>query len=318
MKMTDFEEAPENQREITGPTRAQLKLIETAAQLRERPDQEFEDRAFAARELVQATLPHSEPLANLPIWSRANGNYTLAIRPGFMLNRKTGQQENLGYPYGSIPRLLLFWITTEAVRQKSQHLELGGSLNGFLRSIGLNPATGGGPRSDAKRLQNQMERLFRASISFDYADDRQNRWINMEITAEGQLFWDPKEPEQFGLWDSWIKLGERFFQAITTRPFPVDLRVLRALKQSPLALDLYAWLVHKNYAASAKGRPIFVDWKGLEAQLGGEYERTRDFRRAARNALKTITLLHDGRPLEEAENGLRILPGRLLVAPKLT
>jgi hypothetical protein len=33
----------------------------------------------------------------------------------------------IGYPFGSIPRLLLFWITTEAVQTKVRRLELGKS-----------------------------------------------------------------------------------------------------------------------------------------------------------------------------------------------
>jgi len=302
--------------EQQGPTRAQLKLIETAVHLRDNPRQAFEDRAFAARELVQATLPHSDPGSSLPIWSRSNGNYSLSIRPGIKRDA-SGELVNLGYPYGTLPRLLLFWITTECVRTKSRRLQLGGSLNSFLRAMGLNPATGGGKRGDAKRLSNQMERLFRSQISFDYADQTVSRWVNMEITSAGQLWWDPKAPDQFGLWDSWVELGEKFFEALTSRPFPVDLRVLRALKKSPLALDLYAWLVYKNFAATTKGKPVFVDWKGLRDQLGGEYSRMVDFRRAVRDTLRMISVLHDGQLLEEVPNGLQVLPARLLVAPKL-
>ncbi|HEX2082195.1 MAG TPA: replication protein RepA, partial [Xanthomonadaceae bacterium] len=74
----------------------------------------------------------------------------------------------IGYPYGVILRLLLFWIVSEAVRTKSRRLELGPSLNQFLRAIGLNPATGRGKRGDATRLREQMDRLFQASISFQY------------------------------------------------------------------------------------------------------------------------------------------------------
>jgi hypothetical protein len=37
-------------------------------------------------------------------------------------------------------------------------------------------------------------------------------------------------------------LGENFFEAITAAPVPLDMRVLKTLKRSPLALDLYAWL----------------------------------------------------------------------------
>ena len=65
------------------------------------------EAAYMARQLVQITLPHKNP-GDVPAWSRRNGNLTLTIRPGW--NSK--KQEVYGYPYGTIPRLLLFWIIT--------------------------------------------------------------------------------------------------------------------------------------------------------------------------------------------------------------
>ncbi len=38
------------------------------------------DRAFLARQLVQATLPHSDP-GDVPVWTRTNGRLTLVVRP---------------------------------------------------------------------------------------------------------------------------------------------------------------------------------------------------------------------------------------------
>lgn len=296
------------------PTRHQLRLVNLAAELREEPATPFEERTFSPRELIQATLPHSQPKGDPPVWLRENGNYALSIRPGFVRNERTGVYECIGYPYGSLPRLLLCWITSEAIAQRGRKLELGSSLNTFLRSLGLNPATGGGPRGDAKRLHNQMERLFRASISFDYSSNRQRTWLNMEITSEGLLWWDPATPDQFSLWGSWIVLGERFYEAITAHPVPLDLRVLRALKKSPLALDLYALLVYKSYLADRNRKSFTIPWNGLREQIGGEYARMVDFRRAAREALRAIAVLHPAPPFDEVERGLEVRPGRLLIA----
>ena len=41
---------------------------------------------------------------------RTNGRLTLTL------------VSTVGYPYGSIPRLLLFWLTKEAVRTKSRRI----------------------------------------------------------------------------------------------------------------------------------------------------------------------------------------------------
>ena len=196
------------------------------------------DAAFIARELVLASLPHSNP-GDRPLWTRRNGNVTLAIQPG--MNIQTGQ--SYGYPYGIIPRLLLFWITTEALRTGDRRLELGNSLSGFMTQLGLSAYTGRGKRGDAKRLRDQMERLFRSRFSlerYEVDDVRAGKsWIDMQVAPQGDLWWSVRAPDQGALWGSWIELGELFYTANTSAPVPVDMRALRALKRSPLALDLY-------------------------------------------------------------------------------
>ena len=43
-------------------------------------------------------------------------------------------------PFGHIPRLLLAWVCTEAVRTQSRDLFLGKSLSDFMRRVGIDPA----------------------------------------------------------------------------------------------------------------------------------------------------------------------------------
>jgi len=57
-------------------TRLELELVEAAATIREQPD--AAERAFMARQLVQCTLPHSNP-GNVPVWKRTSGNMVLAL-----------------------------------------------------------------------------------------------------------------------------------------------------------------------------------------------------------------------------------------------
>ena len=94
------------------PTRARLKLVEDALKISEQPDDA--ERAYMARQLVQCTLPHSNP-GNVPVWSRRSGNMALVIQQGY-----DDDETPVGYPYGAIPRLLLFWIVTEANFQKNR------------------------------------------------------------------------------------------------------------------------------------------------------------------------------------------------------
>ncbi|MDQ2844242.1 MAG: hypothetical protein M3Y72_25020 [Acidobacteriota bacterium] len=61
-----------------------------------------------ALQLVLCTLPHSDP-GDVPQWTRRTGSVMLGITPG----RDFEKNRSLGYPYDTIPRLLLFWMTTE-------------------------------------------------------------------------------------------------------------------------------------------------------------------------------------------------------------
>src|SRR4051812_3536568 len=112
---------------------AHMRIIQAGAEIRTTPEPDPTDIAFMARQLVQATLPHSNP-GNVPVWTRTNGRLTLVVRPHY--DRKQGRYL---YPFGSVPRLLLFWITTEAVRTQSRLLYPGNSVAAFMRELDLNP-----------------------------------------------------------------------------------------------------------------------------------------------------------------------------------
>ena len=79
-----------------------LQLIEAAQAIREKPASDSDDIAFLARQLVQATLPHAAPLGTPPEWARTNGNLTLAIRPGYKTDQRTGKRVCIGYPFGTM------------------------------------------------------------------------------------------------------------------------------------------------------------------------------------------------------------------------
>ena len=108
--------------------RKHLRLVETQQEIFDQREPDDRDRAFLAQQLIQATLPHRNPRGNPPIWTRKNGNLTLSIQPGYALNEKTGKKDCLGYPSGSIPRLLLYWLNTEVVRTKNRRIELGDNV----------------------------------------------------------------------------------------------------------------------------------------------------------------------------------------------
>jgi hypothetical protein len=310
------EETPKKSKQAKRLSKAKQRLIERGLEILDNPNAP-PDPAYMARELVQCTLPYKNP-GDVPAWTRRNGNLSLGIQPGWDYKNDTC----IGFPYGTIPRLLLFWLTTEAVKKKSRHIQLGESLSQFMRELGLDPSRGG-KRSDARRLRDQMTRLFNARISFQreisratklpngtISRERQNgeAWLNMEIAPRGELWWSEERPEQPTLWESWIELGEDFYRAITSSPVPVDMKTLRELKNSPLALDLYAWLTHEAYRVYRKGEPRFVSWSLLMEQFGTGYTDPKNFGRDAREALRKIEAGYPLLKLGELRGGVTIEP----------
>jgi hypothetical protein len=286
----------------------QSRLLDTALHLREAGYEP--EKAFVSREMVQATLPHKNP-GDVPAWSRVNGNYALTIQPGW----DSWQKQSFGYPYGTIPRLLIFWLTTEALRTESRHMELGDHLSDFMRKLGLDSSRGG-VRSDAHRLRDQMERLFRARISFEYRDAQQQSWLDMQIAPRGMQWWGHSLSEQPTLWENWIELGEEFYKAITAHPVPVNMDALQALKKSPLALDLYAWLTHQAFRASSSRRSRRITWRALHEQLGADYADVQNFRRKAIEAIRKIENVYPGLQLETIEGGLSVKPSSPAIPSK--
>lgn len=275
-----------------------------------------DDLAFLARQLVQATLPHTDP-GNLEIWVRREGSAALMVRRGYDLTGKP-----YGLPYGSIPRLLLYWITTEACRTKSRRLVLGRSLNDFLRELGLSPATGGGKRGDAARVRNQMLRLFHAAITFgEIAQDEHGgegfRRVDMPVVSRSQLWWNLKTPDQPSLWENEITLGEEFYNAVIAAPVPLDMRALRGLKRSPLALDLYAWCAWNAHQAQRTGQARWITWPKLAQSLGANYARTDNFQQKVRRELRKVQIHFPGLVLGERRGCLEILPSsRPAIGPR--
>lgn len=285
-------------------TRQERQLIEASALVSmDLPTDQ--DKAFLARQLVQTTLPHSDP-GNVPVWSRTNGNLTLTIQQGY-----EDDGTPCGHPYGTIPRLLMYWMTTEALRTKSSKLELGDSLASFLDELGLDSSRGG-KRSDATRLRQQMARLFEARVSFTTRIEMDGQTgqarDRMQIAEKTMLWWDQKNPTQRALWGSYVVLDPRFCDAITANPVPVDLRALRAIKRSPLALDLYSLLTYQAFRASKAGKPRFMSWKQLQAALGTGYADYTDLRKAVRPTLARIEAVYPGLAIGAREGGLEVLP----------
>ena len=294
--------------EIEGLSPVAMRLLQAATDMKQSPDSY--ERAFLARQLIQCTFPHSDP-GNIPIWSRTNGNLTLSIRP--LYDEEKGAFK---YPYGTIPRLFLYWMVTEAARTKKRRLYLGQTYPDFMRKLGLNPANGG-VRSDSRRLKDQIERMLRATISFKQTFKKDGKtgdaWLDMQIGPEAVLWWNFDRDAQNSLFESYIELSDKFFSAITSSPIPLDLRALRALRKSPLSLDLYSLICHKTYSARKDNDTKTIPWDGLHRQMGAEYKELRNFKQKVVATVRKIRLVYPQMKVDLSETGMHIHPAPLAI-----
>lgn len=260
---------------------------------------------YLAREFLQATLPHQDPKS--ATWRRVNGSSVLGIQAG--VDHITGF--TYGIPYGSIPRLLLFWITSEAVRTKNPVIEMGPSLTAFMAAVGLSPRSGGGPDGVAARLDEQWRRLTTARISFVESSTDASRQAEgqceteLRVTRSRESWWKRNASGEVSNWSSRVELDADFYRQIIAHPVPVDVRVLRGLRRSPMALDLYALLCYESSRAQERKKGRLIKYQWLAEQLGANYtgdKRMKEFARNLRGALDKILLLSPTIKVEVAKS----------------
>ena len=264
------------------------------------------DLGFMARMMALCSLPRTNP-GNRLQYKRQNGPFTLYMVAG-------GGNK---LPFGNFPRLLLAWVSTEAVRTQSRELVLGRSLSEFMRALGVYSSSGG--RGGVQtRLRNQMNRLFGCTVSLIYEDENGRATVNSLIADRTELWWTPNRPDQAGLWESKIELSEKFFQEIIRHPVPIDINTLTAIKRSTLGLDLYLWLVYRTFALRA---PLRLSWRQVYRQFGAHPDNAHDkktvqnFRIKVLRELKKIKMAWPGLNYATAPGVLILHPSTPAIAP---
>lgn len=270
---------------------------------------------FMSRALVLATMPYKDPKAD--VFYRVNGDFKLRIVAGY----------EGGVPYGIYPRLLVSWVTTEAVRLGSPELELGESLTAFLRDV-LELRATGGVHGTITRVSEQMKRLFGSLLTAQYSGTQAQRGFmlkNVLLAEELELhekefedeLWTPQKPDEAGQWKSKVRLSNSFYTECVEHPVPIDLRAYKGLRGSPLAMDVYTWLTYRMSYTERRSRPI--RFEALQAQFGAGYanddQGRRDFKKGLLKALKAVQTVYPQANVEVTEHGLVLLPSRPHVLP---
>jgi hypothetical protein len=256
---------------------------------------------FMSSPLVQVTMPHSDP-GDVRIWSRENGYLTLYIRPGVEADESGGHRP-IGLPYGVYPRLILSWVCSQVAKHGRRRLDLGSSLRSYMRDLGVTPS--GGEQGTARRFREQMRRLFSAQIGMIWQRPGREKRRAAMVADELDLWWDPKNPASKTMWKSSVQLSTTFYQMIQKRPVPADRRVLKEIKDSALAIDMYFWTTYK---AATIEEPLALSWQQVHDQLGADYQHTKHFAAEARKHLEQIRLIWADLQYKTPRGRLVLLP----------
>lgn len=257
--------------------------------------------AFHSRLLVQCSLPYRRQVTT--VWQRTNGKITLSM----MAN------PDIGLPYGVYPRLLLIWVTTEAVRTQQRRIDLHSGLTRFMRELGISPHANG---PQMRRFKDQVLRLFSTTMSSYFTDDHHARSQTMTFTDDMELWWDPYRPSEPLQRDSYLILSEKFFQTVTEHAIPLDWRGIQTFKGSALALDIYSWLIYRmGYLKT----PTQIPWDLLRWQFGGDYADTKGgrygFKRDFSAQLQAVLQVYaDARVDVDLQHGITLRPSPLHIS----
>jgi hypothetical protein len=253
--------------------------------------------------LIQCSFPHGDP-GDAVTFTRQNGWLELSLGT---------TRPDIGLPYGVPARLLTIYCTSEAIRTRAPEIYLGTTVHEFLRRLDV-PVTRG-PRGSLRSYANQLLRLTRSTLSIDEnlrdGSGRTGLHIRQALFAEeARLWWDDDRAVGEG---SSLLLSQVLFHSILERAAPLSTQAIKALRKSPMDLDVYAWLVHRLFHLA---RPSSVSWQQLSQQFGHGYHELRFFRRFFCDSLKRVQRVYPDANLRVSDTGLLLLPSRPHVLPR--
>lgn len=252
--------------------------------------------------MCQVGLPRKR--TDTRTFERSSGHVSILLEAGKLFNGRDFVEQPL--PYGTVPRLVMVHVSTEAVRTRQRSVEVGDSMRQFLTTLGMQ--TSGGARGGYSILRRQMEALAACRLTLGmYA---QGRAVTVDAKPIKRFeAWLHHDGSQRALWPGVMELSEDFYNTLAEHAVPLDYRALGALKHSSLALDIYTWLANRLCRVRSPSG-VKLSWENLREQFGQEYAQSRDFKKEFRQALRQVLVVYPDAKLEEVVGGLVLLPSR--------
>jgi replication initiator protein len=218
--------------------------------------------------------------------------------------------EHVGVPYGSVARLILLFLQTEALKKNTREVELGGSLRQWLSKIG---ASIGG--SNARAVRDQAERISRCRLTFHIHGSGRVGLVNQSIVDRALFIEDVGTHRQGKLSLETAKLSEGFFEQLKKHPVPIEEAAIKVISNNPAALDVYLWLAYRLHVLSGDK---LVTWKALKTQFGASYKELFHFKPRFAQAIALATAVYPDAKIEVANEGVILKPSRPPSPPRFT
>jgi hypothetical protein len=283
------------------PTRDE-KIIRAAASI-SLDSPQGDDLTFMHSIMCQVGLPRSRVDGNE--FERKSGRGILYVRAGRVFDGKDLVLQPV--PYGPMPRLMLAFLNTQAVRFNSPEISVGDSAREFMRMLGVEP--GGGKRGSYTTFRKQAQALAACDLTLGYLAPNGQPQTFYGKPIEHFAAWSRTEGEQRALWPGVMRFSEGYFRTLKEHSVPLDIRAFMALKGSALAMDIYAMFADRLHRIV--GRPVVLHWANAREQFGQEYkgkDQDKDFKREFLRALKDVLAVYPKARVKQVTGGLLMMP----------
>jgi hypothetical protein len=260
--------------------------------------------AVLGEEIVRLGIIHAGfAMTSLPhkriedrVWKREGLRTTLYVESGIARGGAP-----IGVPYGSIARLILLYLQTEAIRTGSPEVELGRSMNTWLGRMGL--AVGG---RTYQLVAEQARRISACRMTFftdldSGAEARSNgAFVRGSISMTGV-----RDDGQPSLWQDRVRLDEDFWKSLRDHPVPVREEAIKAIGTRSVAIDIYIWLAYRLHSLTRK-TPL--TWAAVHAQFGTGVRQIRHMRPVFTEGMSLALAVYPEARVDVNEEGIVLHP----------
>lgn len=261
-----------------------------------------EEATFFHSILCQVGLPRSK--VEGISFERRCGEASLLVKAGEIWDGEKFVSQPI--PYGPLPRLILSWMNTFALRNKTQEIAIGSSSSEFMKMLGKKVT--GGKTGTIHNFKNQIQSLSACSMVLGLTIEGRAHTFNGRPIKHFKAWIGQNHDDQKSLWPRTISFSDEYYHSLCDRAVPLDIRAFSALKGSALSMDIYCWMAQRLHRIN--GRPVLLHWTNLREQFGQEYggkDPAKDFKKSFVKALNQALAVYPLAKVKIVKGGLLLM-----------